>query len=260
MKFSSIMIIAVLGLVLMANGAAADKFVFTTGPQTLNAGAMSSQITVQRQTDSGVAITSGAETKIQLTSSSSFGRFYSNSNGNNIITEFTISNGGSTYSFYYNDTTVGTPTITVSKASWTSGNTQFKINRVYTHSHTINGAIINDGSQPSDTVTTSPGGNFNYGFMKFTWKQVTASVPNCIGIIQTIPETSVTDNCNFYTHSSTDTDGSVTAAEYDGVEHQNSIATFTVKKAPEFGKIGPAISIFLVGAFYVYFRKQAFKK
>ncbi|MFZ3383730.1 MAG: hypothetical protein WA144_07390, partial [Candidatus Methanoperedens sp.] len=75
MKIISLLLIASLTMILMANGAAANKFVFTEGAsQTLDAGVVSTKITLERQTDSGTPITSPAMYYIILSTSSTGGR------------------------------------------------------------------------------------------------------------------------------------------------------------------------------------------
>ncbi|MFZ3382323.1 MAG: hypothetical protein WA144_00205, partial [Candidatus Methanoperedens sp.] len=106
----------------------ANKFVFTDGvPQNVNAGSVSTKITLERQTDSGTPITSPAMYYIILSTSSTGGRFYSNAAGTIIITRISIPNGASNASFYYRDTIGGTPTLKVSYTGWTPATSEFTI-------------------------------------------------------------------------------------------------------------------------------------
>jgi hypothetical protein len=133
--------------------------------------------------------------------------------------------------------------------------------REYTHNHSIAGISLTSGA-PSDNVTTNPGGNFNYNKMEFLWTEGSGT-SRCIAEIITFgPASYVTDSCTSYSYGLNDITGHVTATEINstGVGMTTSTVDFTLKAAPEFGQIGPAISIFLVGAFYVYFRKRAFNK
>jgi len=93
--------------------------------QYLAANQMSSMITVQVQ-DSFGKVTSGVT--FSLASNSSTGKFYSDQAGNNQTSSVTIPAGSSSGSFYYKDTTAGTPTLTVSAQGATSATTQFTIN------------------------------------------------------------------------------------------------------------------------------------
>ena len=105
-----------------------NKFVFIAGAaQTLDAGKMSSKITVERQTDGGTPITSPALYYIILSTSSTGGRFYSDAAGTTQINHIDIANGASTASFYYKDTVDGNPTLNVSYTGWTPATTTFTI-------------------------------------------------------------------------------------------------------------------------------------
>ena len=167
MKFKFILIIAALALILTADGALANKFVFTEGAsQTLNVGVVSTKITVERQTDGGVPLTSPALYNIVLSTSSTGGRFYSNATGTTQIYRINIANGASNASFYYRDTRGGTPTLRASLTGWTPANTKFTINPnqfVFTvgENQTLNSgqvsSLITVQRQTSDgTPITSP--------------------------------------------------------------------------------------------------------
>jgi PKD repeat protein len=102
-----------------------QKLVFTAGAsQTLLVGQPSSVITVQRQTASGTAITSGTTT-VTLTATS--GAFYSDAFCTTQISSVSISSG-STASFYYEASATGTPTLTASATNYASVSTTFTIN------------------------------------------------------------------------------------------------------------------------------------
>ncbi|NJD52077.1 MAG: hypothetical protein FIB07_04340 [Candidatus Methanoperedens sp.] len=129
MKSRLNLIIAVLALILTADGALANKFVFTEGEsQTLNVGVVSTKITIERQTDSGVPLTSPALYNIVLSSTSTGGKFYSNAAGTTQIYRINIANGASNASFYYRDTKGGVPALSVSLTGWTPAATTFTIN------------------------------------------------------------------------------------------------------------------------------------
>jgi len=109
------------------NPGAASKLVYTAGTsQTLIAGQVSSVITVQRQDQYSNPTTTGSIT-VQLASTSSNGRFYSNSGGTTLITSVTINSPSNSADFYYRDTSAGTPTLTASRTGLTSATTQFTI-------------------------------------------------------------------------------------------------------------------------------------
>jgi hypothetical protein len=97
--------------------------IFSTGAsQSLGAGQLSSAIVVERQ-GSGFWLTS---ITVQLTSSSSTGKFY-NSAGTQISSITINILSATSASFYYSDTATGTPTLTASSATYTSATTQFTI-------------------------------------------------------------------------------------------------------------------------------------
>ena len=109
--------------------AAGAKLVFTAGTsQTLTRNAVSSVITVQLQDSSGNPILATGDVTVSLSSSSSGGGFYSNAGGTNSITSVTIASGASSASFYYADSSAGTPTLTASSGSLTPATTTFTIN------------------------------------------------------------------------------------------------------------------------------------
>ena len=99
------------------------KLAFTTAPQTIAAGNVSGIITFQTQDASSNPYNVTADTTINLTSSSASGTFYSDAAGLNPISLVTINAGASSASFYYKDTTAGSPTITVAESpsqGWTA--------------------------------------------------------------------------------------------------------------------------------------------
>jgi Tol biopolymer transport system component len=92
-----------------------------TGPASVAAGAVSGAFTLESQDGGGNPTNVTADTVFALSSNTSgTATFYSDSDGNNVITQVTITNGTSSATFYYNDSAVGTPTVT---AAWTSGST-----------------------------------------------------------------------------------------------------------------------------------------
>ncbi|MGD0978148.1 MAG: archaellin/type IV pilin N-terminal domain-containing protein [Candidatus Bathyarchaeia archaeon] len=133
---------------------AASKLVFTSGvPQTLNVGQVSGQITVQMQDQNGNPVSSGIT--VTLASSSAGGLFFSDSGGSHPITSVTIQNGHSDATFYYQDVSAGSPTLTASHTGLTSAISQFTINGQSVeprYSTSINPAQVAVGSPTSFTV------------------------------------------------------------------------------------------------------------
>ena len=109
-----------------ASAGTASKLAYTAGTsQSINAGSISSVVTVQVQDANGNPVTTGAT--VSLSTSSNGGSFYSDSGGNTQITSIVISSGQSSGNFYYKDTTVAGPTLTASATGLTSATTQFTI-------------------------------------------------------------------------------------------------------------------------------------
>jgi len=108
----------------------ASKIVFTTALQTVAANTASAVITIQVQNASGNPTNVAAATTVNLTSSSATGKFDTSASGlfNGTIVSVTIAAGANSASFFYKDTTAGTPTITAASAGLTSGTQQVTVN------------------------------------------------------------------------------------------------------------------------------------
>jgi hypothetical protein len=107
-----------------------DRIAFTTGPQILTAGTASGAITIQTQDATG-AVNVPSDTTITLSSTSGAGRFSLLTSPWIDITSVTITAGSDSASFYYNDTTAGTPTITAAESpseGWTDATQQETVN------------------------------------------------------------------------------------------------------------------------------------
>lgn len=113
------------------NAATASKLVFTGGAgQSLTANVVSPiAIVVQQQDAYDNPVKSGTSAiTVGLTTSSSSGKFYSDSKGTIPITSIQIAAGSnSSSSFYYLDTAVGSLTLTATCSGLTSATTQFTI-------------------------------------------------------------------------------------------------------------------------------------
>ena len=120
------------------------KIIFTTGNQTLAAGEVSSIMTIQTQDATSAPQDVSATTIIDLSSTSGAGRFDTSPSGafDGTITSVTVASGNNAVSFYYKDTTAGTPTITAAEnpdQGWSDA----------TQQETITALVV------SPTVTTS---------------------------------------------------------------------------------------------------------
>ena len=100
------------------NVVAPPVLVFTSAPQTTTPGVATGKITVQRRSPVGTAMTSGALV-VNLSTTTGGGTFRKLKSAT-IITSVTIADGKSAVSFRYQDSAVGTPTITASAAGFTS--------------------------------------------------------------------------------------------------------------------------------------------
>src|SRR5438094_2483078 len=96
------------------SGNCATKLAFTTPPFTVVAGQCSPTITVQTQDASGTPANPTTATVVNLTTTSAGGIFFSDAACTIPITSVTIPTTANSASFYYSDSTVGTPTITAS--------------------------------------------------------------------------------------------------------------------------------------------------
>lgn len=92
---------------------AATRLAFTTGPQTIIAGELSSAIRVQLRNEAGSPVTLTTDVVVTLSTTSSGGTFL-NAAGTKTITKVRIRAGKSKATFLYRDTVAGSPTITAS--------------------------------------------------------------------------------------------------------------------------------------------------
>jgi len=119
-----------------------DRIVFTTAVQVLSAGTSSAVMTIQTNDASG-AVNVPSDTTIRLTSTSAGGQFSTSSGGPWSSTlDLTITAGSSSASFYYKDTTTGTPTITAAETpskGWTDATQQETVNPGSLASFTMTG-------------------------------------------------------------------------------------------------------------------------
>jgi hypothetical protein len=91
-----------------------NKLVIISGPSIITATQSSSTYTVQAQDVLGNVVVMTAPFTAYPTSSSAGGTFATSSGGPWTATQLTIGTGSSTASFYYMDTAVGTPILTIS--------------------------------------------------------------------------------------------------------------------------------------------------
>ncbi len=98
----------------------ADRLAFVTQPQALTAGGCSALTSVQAQDGLGNPTPVSVATVISLSTASSGGSFYSDPVCANAITARTLAVGGATITFYFKDTQVGSPTLTVSTLGLTT--------------------------------------------------------------------------------------------------------------------------------------------
>src|SRR5713101_2921814 len=92
---------------------------FITAPQTLRTG-ICSAITVQAWVSAGAPFNVPSDTLLSLSTSSAGGAFSFDSTCSGVTTTFNMSAGTNSASFFYKDSVVGSPTITVSATGLTS--------------------------------------------------------------------------------------------------------------------------------------------
>lgn len=96
--------------------------VITTPPQTVVAGACSAPVDVELRDASGVAMPAPSSITVTLASDGPSGGFFSDPGCTAGISSVSILLGSSSATFFYADTTVGTPTITVDSPPFTPSN------------------------------------------------------------------------------------------------------------------------------------------
>jgi hypothetical protein len=148
---------------------------FTTPSQVLDAGVVSNVMTVQIQNAKGKPSNVKNDTVISLTSNSTTGRFDTSTSGlfNGNTASVTVPSGSSSASFYYKDTTAGTPTITATELptqGWNRGTQQEKVNPALT---------IITASLPNGDAGTSYSQNLGSsgGSGTYTWSVSSGSLP-----------------------------------------------------------------------------------
>lgn len=138
-----------------------SKIVFTTPPRSTPADSPSEAMTIQTQDSIGSPIAVPSDTTINLISTSVAGKFSLNASPWSDITSLTINKGKKSSSFYYKDSTVGTPTITASEspdAGWTDATQELNITLSQpdlTLTGTADIEFSNDTPEPFEVITIS---------------------------------------------------------------------------------------------------------
>ena len=96
------------------------KLAFTTSAFAILTGTCSSQVSVQTQNANGSAANQTPGITLNLSSSTPTGKFFSDAACMNQVTSVSIASGASTASFFYADSTIGSPVITVASSGLTS--------------------------------------------------------------------------------------------------------------------------------------------
>lgn len=138
-----------------------SKIVFTTPPRSAPVNSASEVMTIQTQDSIGSPIAVPSDTTINLISTSGTGKFSLSASPWSDITSLTINKGKKSASFYYKDSTVSTPTITVSEspdAGWTDATQEVNITFSQpdlTLSGTADIEFSNDTPEPLEVITIS---------------------------------------------------------------------------------------------------------
>ena len=128
-----ILLLLLLGITLGSgcSGPAVLSVTFATSPQVLNVGIVSGIMTIQIEDGNGAPVNLKTDTDFNLTSTSPTGRFSLSQSFSWYITSVTVPSGSSSVSFYYKDTTAGSPTITATESpsqGWTAGTQTQNVN------------------------------------------------------------------------------------------------------------------------------------
>ncbi|MGH7703947.1 MAG: hypothetical protein ACREMO_12700, partial [Gemmatimonadales bacterium] len=181
------------------------KLSFSTSPFSTVVGQCSPTVTVQTQNTGGTATNPTSNATVNLSSTSGGGAFFSNATCTSSISSVTIPTSGNTASFFYKDTTAGTPTITAAATGLTSA----------TQGETINKAS-------STTALTCPA---SVPYTGAAQTPCTALVTGAGGLNQSLT-VNYTDNTNAGTASASASFAG--DANHDG---SSDSKTFTIAKA-----------------------------
>ena len=102
------------------------KLSFSTIPASTTINTESGQFQVQRQNGAGIGYIDGVTLPVNVSSTSGTGQFRATSGGGT-VTSGSISSNNSQRSFFYIDSTAGTPTLTASATGHTSATTSYTI-------------------------------------------------------------------------------------------------------------------------------------
>ena len=194
-------------LVSGCGGSSVLTIAFTTSSQVLDANLSSRVMTIQVQGGKGKPSNLKADTTINLTSSSSAGRFDTSQSGlfSGDITSVTIPKGSASASFYYRDATAGSPTITATELpsqGWHQGSQQQKVNPALT----ISTASLPDGDAGTNYSQTLGSGG---GTGTYTWSVSSGTLPTGLTLagntISGMPTTAGLSNPTFSVTDGIDT-------------------------------------------------------
>jgi len=136
-----------------------SSLVFTTNPQTVSVNTSSQTITVQTENSAGTAEKVSETNDVTFTSTSATGQFL-NSSGGAVST--TMSTNTSSRTFYYEDSTAGTYTLTVNIKGRTSGK-QFSATQTIVITSSSQNSSSSDSSGASSTETSTTNSNNSSG-------------------------------------------------------------------------------------------------
>jgi hypothetical protein len=213
------------------------QLVFSGGAsQALTVGTMSSQITIQSETSTGGHYTVGTTITVNLATTSTGGAFYATSTSTTPITTVSIVSGSYSATFYYKDSTAGTPTLTASSSGYTPATTTFTITGTATQLvftagtsqslciNTVSSVITVTREDVARNAVTS-GGSITVNLATNT---TTGSFYNNAGgtgtAITSIAIASGSSSANFY-YKNTGTGSSIITASYTGLT--SATTTFT---------------------------------
>ncbi|MFS8130858.1 MAG: beta strand repeat-containing protein [Candidatus Dojkabacteria bacterium] len=201
---------------------------FTSSPQTADAGVATGAITVSLYDQYNNVAKSAAGTTVNLASTSGTGRFDTASNGafDGSITSVNVNTDQSVATFYYKDTTAGTPTITLT-SSGLSGDTQDQTivygNVTSFNLSSVSSTVTAGVSSSAITLKTFNAGNVNVpvpsdftvniASNNITGKFDTASNGGFLGVVTSVTVLANQSSVDFYYKDSLASNVTITASK-----------------------------------------------
>jgi len=237
--------------------AVASKLAFSSSAVSGSVGACLGPLTVQVQDGGGNAVAVSSNTSVSLTTGSAGGAFYSDAACGSGITAVTIPANSSSASFYYKDTSAGSPTITASSGTLTQATQVETITKASTTTAVAtNNSTASYGQEVTLTATVTPSAatgsvQFAYStdggatFTNITGGSVTLSAGQAQLVTQALPAGTTTVQAT-YAGDSNYTGSSGTAAQSVG-KATASFSSLTASQSVPYGTASVTLSGKLTG-------------